>query len=304
MLARKIYDESFTDPGSCRINPNLLVGPGAVEFAWNRGLCIVTESHMVTFGARGRFDYWQREWKKHIEENPPDTSKLAHPWLRRPLPPLEWRLASLIEAQNGQVKLPKAETNGHTSKPKNATGAKDETVDGQLPNINIEDEKEMKDSTSAADSSQSPKSQPNAAPKKPIDGQAEVTDTVGAIAIDKWGNIAAGSSSGGIGLKQPGRVGPAALIGVGTHVIPVDPTDPEEICAAAVTSGTGEQLATTFAAHTCAQRVYFSQKMGDAGTFTECTEEEALEAAIKKEFRSKCRLVVVGQTFSQVLTLN
>src|SRR5690606_15658452 len=43
-----------------------------------------------------------------------------------------------------------------------------------------------------------------------------IVDTVGAVAIDQYGNIAAGSSSGGISMKHAGRVGPAALVGVGT----------------------------------------------------------------------------------------
>src|SRR5271155_3865674 len=59
-----------------------------------------------------------------------------------------------------------------------------------------------------------------------------VTDTVGAIAVDCWGNIAAGSSSGGIGMKHKGRCGPAALVGVGTAVKPMDPNDPDQVCVA------------------------------------------------------------------------
>jgi taspase (threonine aspartase 1) len=50
------------------------------------------------------------------------------------------------------------------------------------------------------------------------DDEDLVTDTVGAVCVDRWGRVAAGSSSGGIGMKFPGRVGPAALIGVGTWI--------------------------------------------------------------------------------------
>ncbi|KAF9886385.1 hypothetical protein FE257_011530 [Aspergillus nanangensis] len=112
----------------------------------------------------------------------------------------------------------------------------------------------------------------------------QISDTVGAIAIDIQGNIAAGSSSGGIGMKHRGRIGPAALVGIGTMVIPVDPNDSEQTCVAAVTSGTGEHIATTFAASTCASRVYYCQQKCEDGTFEEVTEEEALRAMIASEF--------------------
>ena len=111
-----------------------------------------------------------------------------------------------------------------------------------------------------------------------------ITDTVGAIAIDIFGNIAAGSSSGGIGMKHRGRVGPAALVGIGTAVIPADPQDPEGITVAAVTSGTGEHMATTMASQKCAERLYFCNRRGAGGVNKEATEEEAMHSFVQNDF--------------------
>ena len=41
--------------------------------------------------------------------------------------------------------------------------------------------------------------------------------TVGAVAIDKNGNVAAATSTGGFPLKLPGRIGDSPLIGCGTY---------------------------------------------------------------------------------------
>ena len=117
-----------------------------------------------------------------------------------------------------------------------------------------------------------------------VEDEDRITDTVGAIAIDMYGNIAAGSSSGGIGMKHRGRVGPAALVGVGTAVIPADYDDPEQICCAAVTSGTGEHMATTMASQKCAERLYFNTRRGRGGTNAPATEEEAMESFVVKDF--------------------
>lgn len=116
------------------------------------------------------------------------------------------------------------------------------------------------------------------------DDADDVSDTVGAIAVDSFGNIAAGSSSGGIGMKHPGRVGPAALLGIGTAVIPADPSDSEKAQVATVTSGTGEHIATTMAANTCALRIYYSQRKCPDGLFEEVTEDEALKGSIVTDF--------------------
>ncbi len=41
--------------------------------------------------------------------------------------------------------------------------------------------------------------------------------TVGAVALDRYGNLAAGTSTGGTPKKHPGRVGDSAIIGAGTY---------------------------------------------------------------------------------------
>lgn len=41
--------------------------------------------------------------------------------------------------------------------------------------------------------------------------------TVGAVALDQQGHLAAGTTTGGMGNKLPGRVGDAPLVGIGTY---------------------------------------------------------------------------------------
>ncbi len=120
----------------------------------------------------------------------------------------------------------------------------------------------------------------------------DITDTVGAIAVDCFGNIAAGSSSGGIGMKHKGRVGPAALVGIGTAVIPVEPEDKEKTSVATVTSGTGEHMATTMAAGTCASRLYTSSRRNKKGGSEPTDDDNAIRAFVERDFMGTLRTVL------------
>ena len=112
----------------------------------------------------------------------------------------------------------------------------------------------------------------------------DIMDTVGAIAVDCFGNIAAGSSSGGIGMKHKGRVGPAALVGIGTAVVPIEPDDDERLCVASVTSGTGEHMATSMAAATCAKRLYTSTCHGKRGSSESTDDDSAMRSFVEHDF--------------------
>ncbi|KAF2461001.1 nucleophile aminohydrolase [Lineolata rhizophorae] len=125
-------------------------------------------------------------------------------------------------------------------------------------------------------------------PYRPKARGDDIIDTVGAIAVDSNGNIACGASSGGIGMKHRGRVGPAALVGVGAAVIPVESDDPDKVSIGVVTSGTGEHMATTVTAATCARRLYegvHSPRKGHIGgnASTE-DDDDILRKIIDKDF--------------------
>lgn len=278
MLARKIYDQAYKNPGLSRVPPNFVAGEGAADFAWNNGIILVPDEDLIAPGSKARYESWCKEIAEWEAENPEEAGKDPfHAWIRRPESiissggvPLEPH----TQVKNGKLvdgarPMPQPETAspGASSPKKAAFVGLDQSM---FAGPHEEQSQGTKDATQG-----------------PRGKKDTVTDTVGAIAVDMYGNIAAGSSSGGIGMKHRGRVGPAALIGIGTHVVPVDPTDPEQTAVAAVTSGTGEHIATTFGAMTCSTRIYYGQRMGRAGCFDVVSEEEAISAMIKNEFAGR-----------------
>ncbi|AVS84640.1 beta-aspartyl-peptidase, partial [Paracidovorax avenae] len=73
--------------------------------------------------------------------------------------------------------------------------------------------------------------------------------TVGAVALDAHGHIAAATSTGGMTNKRPGRVGDSPLIGAGTYA--------DDRTAAVSCTGHGESFIRVAAAHdVCARMAY------------------------------------------------
>jgi beta-aspartyl-peptidase (threonine type) len=63
-------------------------------------------------------------------------------------------------------------------------------------------------------------------------GQSVLGDTVGALAIDQNGDVAAADSTGGVSLKLPGRIGDSPILGAGLYA--------DNRMGAAMATGVGE----------------------------------------------------------------
>jgi len=53
--------------------------------------------------------------------------------------------------------------------------------------------------------------------KKKLENEKEKHGTVGCVVLDKYGNLAAGTSTGGMTNKQYGRIGDSPVVGAGTY---------------------------------------------------------------------------------------
>ncbi|MFD1556905.1 isoaspartyl peptidase/L-asparaginase family protein [Paraburkholderia silviterrae] len=95
-----------------------------------------------------------------------------------------------------------------------------------------------------------------ALPHEPIDPNRK-HGTVGAVALDAHGHLAAATSTGGITNKQPGRVGDSPLIGAGCYA--------DDATCAVSTTGSGEMFMRMVAAYdVAAQMRYGGATLADA----------------------------------------
>lgn len=84
------------------------------------------------------------------------------------------------------------------------------------------------------------------------EGNGTVYGTVGAVAIDAAGNLAAATSTGGLTNKPPGRVGDSPIIGAGTYA--------DNASVAVSATGVGEAFMRTVAAHDIAALVRYQER--------------------------------------------
>ncbi|EKD16737.1 threonine aspartase [Drepanopeziza brunnea f. sp. 'multigermtubi' MB_m1] len=370
-LARSILDASSRPLSLRRVPPNLLVGQGATDFAWEHGIPVVPHEMLVSRNARDRYVRWREdlrrvesggrgtpgssanssqaeeekldfEYEERIrakqrrdhtlailngtwnegQPDSPSSSPQVTPALtasrelcsQDPCPALRSPSPSAFPLSNTRARG-KSPTGQPAKRPRYGEERRTHSLlgpNGELhkspPDVTLtRSEFLLKEPSNnpngSSDGYQSPTSDtetdftPSRAffeegtaesPSKPFKRADEdsITDTVGAIAIDMFGHIAAGSSSGGIGMKHRGRVGPAALVGIGSAVIPADDRDEEEVAVAAVTSGTGEHMATTMASQKCAERLYHNTRRAEGGADIEATEEEAMISFVQADFMS------------------
>ena len=90
--------------------------------------------------------------------------------------------------------------------------------------------------------------------------EPEKFGTVGAVALDRYGHLAAGTSTGGLANKMMGRVGDSPIIGAGTFA--------DDLTCAISATGHGEE----FIRHTIASQIHFRMLYNKA----------KLENAVKK----------------------
>ena len=112
--------------------------------------------------------------------------------------------------------------------------------------------------------------------------------TVGAVALDRAGNLAAATSTGGLTNKRFGRVGDSPIVGAGTWA--------ENDSVAVSATGTGEMFIRGVAAYDIAARVKYAK----------ATPQQAADAALEqvKSIGGRGGVIVLDRTGQAVFSFN
>ena len=383
-LARLVLEHSTKPLSLRRVPPNLLVGPGATDFAFEVGVPVVLPDFLVSAAAGERYARWKVDLNKasNYEDSESDRESDA-PTSRHES---KESLLSMRDAQNIELAGCWNESQPYSPRAKPTDPTCPETAYEAAPSVNSPRRSSLWSSNEPGNDGQSsmkfreddlgsdeslvdddpplfrPRTTPRPIRRSTSSGvlgsldlseeggcqlpgpiiqppptraatpysrdprlsgrsvnidqidfnrarQDDITDTVGAIAIDCFGNIAAGSSSGGIGMKHKGRVGPAALVGIGTAVMPFEHDDKERTSVATVTSGTGEHMATTMAAGICANRLYTSTRKTRNGHSESTDDDNAIRSFVERDFMGMMILMLLSaavliQAYVQVIPVS
>ena len=298
-----------------RVPPNLLVGDGATDYAYENGFPLLPSDSLISPGAKDRWKKWTRDLEiaQQLERPLPNVDSREIAGLRNEAQPASPSLPSQAdlymdekvtpgsprtpERPASSLKLPSGSSSASRRRSPAIDDASPRKHSSLSPNVERLNVAEYSDGGPVAEShpqvdvTSPDEHMADASDHEAHDGvcwsphrRDHIVDTVGAIAVDCFGNIAAASSSGGIGMKHRGRMGPAALVGIGTAVHPPRTNDKAKTSVACVTSGTGEHMATTTAASTCAERVYLNQKKSSSGSTESTFEDEAVRSFICNDF--------------------
>lgn len=283
-LARLLLDHTTQTLSLRRVPPNLLVGQGATAFAYEHDIPILPLDCLISPAARERWKRWRNDLIKAEHERRVSEAE------RYGITPASSAhdLTDLMCDQSDHEQMRGTHTKAMMA------GLRNEAQPISPPpsddRVEMDEDPPSYNSSSlsmpdlADEEYSDPFGPPGTMPTTYAAREDIVTDTVGAIAIDMYGQIACGASSGGIGMKHRGRVGPAALVGIGAAVLPTDPDDPERMSVATVTSGTGEHMGTTMAATTCSERLYHNIRKVPGGGYIETGDDDALRGFIEKDF--------------------
>jgi beta-aspartyl-peptidase (threonine type) len=145
---------------------------------------------------------------------------------------------------NGELVLPRERERLAHAKARHAAGLEDETFSGPeaIPTHVLQDDKSPETAFNRGGISSGPGTKMGAPglaseTRESTDSPRDNTDshdTVGAVAIDVRGNLAAATSTGGTLNKTPGRVGDSSLIGCGCYA--------DNLSAAVSLTGWGEPI--------------------------------------------------------------
>jgi beta-aspartyl-peptidase (threonine type) len=191
-----------------------LVGPGAERFAHSHGMTLIDNAELVLDSERERLAEAQAREAAGLSDNTFSGSA-------SPLHPI------LHDDKSPETGVPIDESS--SLQPPDAAAVASETLNSTIP-LRANSERLAAPQVPGAPGLVSETGEATI----PTSPRLDSHDTVGAVALDARGNLAAATSTGGTLNKTPGRVGDSSLIGCGCYA--------DNLAAAVSLTGWGEPI--------------------------------------------------------------